>query len=183
MGARQGRVPFALHRKLVDLVAQCATRYPVDHGRPSCTELATLDIPERGLQLLLGVGPPATPGTHHGDTTDACRGCCGRRHGRHRPGHTWFRAVTRTENIQTYTVHEALFSRVVRRCYQFAIILSLVLPSLFVRTLRCTDRRPDNYQPPVAAQLLPRVIGVGFRGTQAHVVGAVPTFHQPRGRA
>ena len=99
MGARQGRVPFALHRKLVDLVAQGAARYPVDHGSPPRAELATLDIPERGLQLLLGVGPPATPGTHHGDTTDPRRRHGRRRHGRHRPAHAWFRPITGTETL------------------------------------------------------------------------------------
>lgn len=95
MGARQGRVPFAFHRELVDLVAQSATRYPVDHRCPPRAELAALDVPKGGLQLLLGVSPPAAPGTHHWNTTDACRSR--RRRGHNRSGHSRFRAVTRAE--------------------------------------------------------------------------------------
>jgi hypothetical protein len=98
MGASQGRVPFALHRELVDLVAQSATWYPVDHRRPPRAELAALDVPEGGLQLLLGVSSPAAPGTHHWNTTDACHSRRGRRRrGRNGSGHSRFRAVTRAE--------------------------------------------------------------------------------------
>jgi len=114
MGASQGRVPFALHRELVDLVAQGATRYPVDHRRPPRAEFAALDVPEGGLQFLIGVGPLATPGTHHWNTTDACRSRRRRRCrcGRNRSGHSRFRAVTRAETaLINVTLRSMLFLR------------------------------------------------------------------------
>ena len=98
MGASQGRVPFAFHRELVDLVAQSTTRYPVDYRCPPRAELAALDVSEGGLQFLLGISPPAAPGTHHWNTTDSCRSRRRRcRRGHNRSGHSRFRAVTRAE--------------------------------------------------------------------------------------
>lgn len=71
MGACQGRVPFTLHRELVDLVAQRAPWDAVEDGGPAGAELAALDVPQGCLELVLGVGSPATSGPRHGDAT--CR--------------------------------------------------------------------------------------------------------------
>lgn len=55
--AAAAAVPFQRH--LVHLVAQRRPRYAVYDGRPSRTQLAALDVPERGLQLVLGVRLPS----------------------------------------------------------------------------------------------------------------------------
>ena len=105
---RQGRVPLALHSQLVDLVAERAPGDAVYNSGSTRPEFSTLDISQRRLQLLLGVGPAATATPHYRHTASATWTC-----------HSWLRTVTGAkqknefEKQQLRNLFNTLFTKVI----------------------------------------------------------------------